>query len=58
MRQQFIEKWVKPVVNSPRATVAGIGAMAALFLPHHAEKIATAVAAVGLLFAGDANKNG
>ena len=56
MKQQFLDKWVRPVVNSPRATVAGLGAIVALFLPHHSEKIATAVAAVGLLFAGDAGK--
>lgn len=57
MKQQFLDNWIKPVINSPRATIAGFAALAALFLPHHSTEIAAAAAAIGLIFAGDATSS-
>lgn len=56
MKQQFIELWIKPIIQSPKTTISALGAILILILPHHSAVIASAVAAVGLMFAGDAKK--
>lgn len=56
MKQQLIDKWINPVVCNPKTSLSAAGAILILLMPHHSAKIAAAVAAVGLLFAGDAKQ--
>lgn len=57
MKQQLIDKWLKPAVQSPKTSISALGAILVLALPHHSATIAAAVAALGLIFAGDAGKS-
>lgn len=56
MKQQIIDKWLMPLVCSPKTSISAIAAIVILFLPHHSATIAAGAAAVGLLFAGDSKQ--
>lgn len=57
MKQQLMDKWIKPVVSSPKTSISAAAGIVILFLPHHSATIAAAAAAIGLLFAGDASND-
>lgn len=54
MKQQIYDRWLRPLLDHPRTTVAGIASIAALFAPQYSTQIATAAAGIGLMLSGDA----